>query len=1114
MRKGFGEPQGGITYSKWVSEHEKSRPGPRIFYLCARRAGPVSAWIEWLERAQALGCDWLWLGELQPRAAGTHPLAVLEPGGIAAELAGKGGSERALKDFIDAAHAAGFKLATDFSPAFVARASRLVQKHPQWFVIGPENTPAVPGGMGAPELAASLVECDFGGAARAELDVFWSKTATGMLKRGFDALVCRTAHRVPLASWQQILLSARSGGAAFWADTLGAPIEVSEALAPAGFDAFFSSACWWDFHAEWFIEQETRLRRIAPTIVFPEEPDAWTATDADPTRVLFRYGFAATAAWGVVLPGIGTRDSGLGTGGRNPPPAPPSSLREQEGGQNALDARHSALVAEIAAINSMKRETPALNEPARLERLNAPDARAVVLASCPIAGNAPPALIALNPNPGAHAEAAAGPLFARLDASSAAARELASGRSPERLDAASVIALEPESLRCFELSAPPESAKGVEATIPERMDASIAIENVAPQLEAGRYPVKRVLGEAIEVYADLIVEGHARPAAALHYRAAGEKTWRETLLRFFDNDRWCGRFVPEHIGPWEFQALAWRDRYGDWREDTIKRRDANQPLASELGEGAALLAEALAAAKGRTQARLAEIGSLLDEHADDDAARADLLLAETTVELIAKALPRAGLGASPKFPLLVERGRARSGAWYECFPRSLGEEGRHGTFDDLIRHLPYIAELGFDIVYLPPIHPIGASHRKGKNNALAARPDDPGSPWAIGSKQGGHTAIHPELGTLDGFHRLLAAARRENLEIALDFAIQCSPDHPWVREHPEWFRWRPDGSIRYAENPPKKYEDIVNVDFFGAGRDALWRELLGVLLYWCGEGVRIFRVDNPHTKSLAFWEWALAEVRAHYPETIFLAEAFTRPKLMHRLAKLGFSQSYTYFTWRETKVELIEYLGELTTGSSPEYFRPNFWVNTPDINPVHLHASGRVSFVIRAVLAATLVPSWGMYSGYELCEAEPLLNADGTEREEYLDSEKYELKHRDFDAPGNIRAEIAALNRIRRENPAFAELTNLNFHPAYNDQLMFYSKRAPDNLIWVLVSLDPHQAQEADIELPLEMLGADEETPIAVENLFDGERWQWRGRHQHVRLDPERPAMILRVSGG
>ncbi len=1088
-----------------MSENEKSSPGPRIFYLCARRAGPISAWNERLERARSLGCDWLWLGELQPRTADTHPFATLEPGGIASELAAGGSGERALKGFITAAHAAGFRLTTDFVPAFTARESKLVRTHPHWFVAGPADSPATPTSMGAPERAASLVECDFGGEARAELEGFWSRVATSMLKRGFDALVCRAAHRLPLASWQQILASARLGEAAFWAETLGAPIEASEALAPAGFDAFFSSARWWDFHAEWFIEQETRLRRMAPTIAFPEEPGGpRLAAQIEDSRTSeaqarFHYGFAATAAWGVVLP------MDYAQAWR----APLGEAQEQE-----IESARFDIGPAIAAINAMKRDTAAFNETSRLERLNAPDASAAVLAQRPVTGDAPPALIALNPALTAHAEIDTGPLFARLDVDTAAARELTPGRSPERIEAGARLALEAASVRWFELEPPEPTTASAAVDTPEHAVTPIAIENVSPQLEAGRYPIKRVLGEQIEVAADLITEGHARPAAALRYRAAGEDAWRETPLRFFDNDRWRGRFAPEHIGRWTFQLLAWRDRYDDWRKDTIKRRDAGQSLGPELGEGEELLGEASANAEGSARTRLAEIKTLLDTHKDDVTARAGLLLAQTTAEWVARALPRVGLSTSPEFAVQIERGRARTGAWYECFPRSLGEAGHHGTFDDLIRHLPYIASLGFDVVYLPPIHPISMSHRKGKNNALDAGPNDPGSPWAIGAREGGHDAIHRQLGTTADFRRLLAAARAEGLEIALDFAIQCSPDHPWVREHPEWFRWRPDGSIRYAENPPKKYQDIVNVDFFGGGRDALWQELARVLLYWCGEGVRIFRLDNPHTKPLPFWEWAIDEVRTRYPETIFLAEAFTRPKLMNRLAKLGFSQSSTYFTWRETKTELTEYLTELTSGSSPEFFRPNFWVNTPDINPLYLQTSGRAGFVIRAVLGATLAPSWGMYSGYELCESEPLRDADGSPREEYLDSEKYELKARDFDAPGNIRAEIATLNRIRRDNPALAELTNLSFHIAYNDQILFYSKLAPDDLLWLIVSLDPHETQEAEIELPLEMLDADEDTTIAVEDLFGDERWQWHGRHQRVRLDPAHPAMILRVKKG
>ncbi|MDE2273744.1 MAG: DUF3416 domain-containing protein [Gammaproteobacteria bacterium] len=1086
-----------------MSEHEEPRSGPRIFYLCVRRAGPVSSWGKWLERAGELGCDWLWLGGLQPRAAGTHEFAALEPGGLASELGARSSAERALKNFIAAAHTAGFRVAADFSPAFTARADSRVRTHPHWFVTGTDGAPAVPSGVGTPELAASLVECDFGGAAATELAEFWCAVTERMLRRGFDALVCRAAHRLPPAVWTAILAAGRAGGTAFWAETLGAPIEASEALASVGFDAFFSSACWWDFHADWFFEQEARLRRMAPTIAFPEEPSgtriASGIADAEEAeaQVRFRYCYAAAVAWGVVLP------MGYARGWREP-----------LGKAGAAEPARFDLRAEIAALNKTRARVPALAALGRLKRLSAADTQAVVLAAHVPGNTVAPVLIVLNPDPVREAEIDVGPLFARLDLHAALARELTPGRSPEMLTAESRLALEPRGVRWFELAVAHAEAVACPLRVPAKIGQPIAIENVMPRIAAGRWPVKRVLGETVEVFSDLVAEGHARPAAALRYRLQGTREWREAPLGFFDNDCWRGRFAPDRIGNWEFQVLAWRDRYANWREDAIKRRDAAQPLAPELGEGEALLAEARAAAGGRTRAQLAEIAALLETHAEEVAARAELLLADTTAALIERSLPRVGLSESAVYPLLVERSRARTGAWYECFPRSLGENGQHGTFDDLIRHLPYIAGLGFDIVYLPPIHPIGTSQRKGKNNALEAGPGDPGSPWAIGAREGGHTAIHPVLGTLTDFRRLLAAARSEGLEVALDFAVQCSPDHPWVREHPEWFRWRPDGSLRYAENPPKKYQDIVNVDFFSRDRDGLWQALVEVVLFWCEAGVRIFRVDNPHTKPLPFWEWLLGEVRMRYPDAVFLAEAFTRPKLMYRLAKLGFSQSYTYFTWRETKAELTAYLQELVHDPVAEYFRPNFWVNTPDINPFYLHDGVRAGFVIRAVLAATLAPSWGMYSGYELCEAEPLRNADGTEREEYLDAEKYELKHRDFDAPGNIRAEIARLNRIRRDNPALAELANLSFHPAWNEHVLFYAKRAPDNVLWVLVSLDPHSAQEADVELPLEMLEVDEETPIAVEDLFGGERWRWRGRHQRVRLEPARPAMILRVNRG
>jgi starch synthase (maltosyl-transferring) len=447
------------------------------------------------------------------------------------------------------------------------------------------------------------------------------------------------------------------------------------------------------------------------------------------------------------------------------------------------------------------------------------------------------------------------------------------------------------------------------------------------------------------------------------------------------------------------------------------------------------------------------------------------------------------------------------------FPRSVSAQaGRHGTFADVIRALPAVRAMGFDVLYFPPIHPIGTTHRKGRNNSLKAAPDDPGSPYAIGSAEGGHDALHPALGTFEDFSRLQAAAAEHGLEIALDFAIQCSPDHPWLTQHPEWFRWRSDGSIRFAENPPKKYEDIVNVEFYAdaAGLPDLWIALRDIVLFWVDRGIRIFRVDNPHTKPLPFWEWLIGDIRARHADVIFLAEAFTRPKMMNRLAKIGFSQSYTYFTWRNSKHELIEYLTELSAPPVSDYFRPNFFVNTPDINPHFLQQSGRAGFLIRAALAATLSPLWGMYSGFELCEAAALPG-----REEYLDSEKYEIKTRDYGAPGNIVAEIATLNRLRKSHPALQQQVGLTFYNAYNDQVIVYGKSLPHHrdAVVVAVSLDPFHPQEAAFELPLWQLGLPDHGTVAAEDLVRDRRFIWTGKMQHVRLDPaDMPFAIWRLS--
>ncbi len=491
----------------------------------------------------------------------------------------------------------------------------------------------------------------------------------------------------------------------------------------------------------------------------------------------------------------------------------------------------------------------------------------------------------------------------------------------------------------------------------------------------------------------------------------------------------------------------------------------------------------------------------------------ELLLAPGTAEAMRGADDQPFLAEyQPPVAVDVDRPQAGFASWYEMFPRSATDDpGRHGTFSDVIARLPSIRSMGFDVLYFPPIHPIGTTNRKGRNNALRAAPDDVGSPYAIGSPEGGHDAVHPQLGTLEDFRRLVLAAKDHGLEIAIDFAVQCSPDHPWLREHPDWFRWRPDGSLRFAENPPKKYEDIVNPDFYADGAmPGLWFALRDVVQFWVDQGVRIFRVDNPHTKPLPFWQWMIADIRGRHPDVIFLSEAFTRPKLMYRLAKVGFTQSYTYFTWRNTKNEITEYLTELNSVPVRDLFRPNFFVNTPDINPPFLQTGRRPAFLIRAVLAGTLSGLWGMYSGFELCEAAPLPG-----REEYLDSEKYQIRVRDFAAPGNIVAEISTLNRIRRAHPALQTHLNVSFYPAFNDQVLLYGKRIPGarDMILVAVSLDPHNVQDAAIEIPLWEWGLPDHASLAASDLMRGHSFVWHGKQQRVRLDPgELPFCIWRVS--
>jgi starch synthase (maltosyl-transferring) len=641
----------------------------------------------------------------------------------------------------------------------------------------------------------------------------------------------------------------------------------------------------------------------------------------------------------------------------------------------------------------------------------------------------------------------------------------------------------------------------------------VLIERVSPQLDGGRFPVKRVVGDALVVGADVIKDGHDQMGARVCYRAPGADAWQHAPMTYdFDTDRWSGEFVLNRLGRWTFTVEAWADPFATWVGDLEKRLAADVDVASELLEGVRLIDQAMRRARPADRPVLTRALTLLRDANVAPEERARGALAPALAAAMAEAIDHQhDVRAEPELTVVVDPPDARFAAWYEMFPRSQTTvAGRHGTFADAERSLARIAELGFDTVYLPPIHPIGHTHRKGRDNTLTAGPDDPGSPWAIGSAEGGHTAVHPQLGTIADFERFVRSARALGIEVALDYALQCSPDHPWAREHPNWFFVRPDGTIRYAENPPKKYQDIYPLDFWCADREALWRACLEIVRFWIARGVRVFRVDNPHTKPLAFWEWLIAEIKAERPDVIFLAEAFTRPKRMQALAKLGFTQSYTYFTWRNTAPELIEYLTELTATEVAEYFRGNFFANTPDILHEYLQEGGRPAFRVRLVLAATLSPLYGIYSGFELCENVAVRPGS----EEYLHSEKYEIRVRDWEAPGNINADVRTVNAIRRANPALQQHTNLSFHLSENERILFYRRGLADgtNDLLIAVNLDPHHAQETMVHVPLDDLGIGADEAFVVHDLLTGERYTWRGIRNYVRLDPaERVAHVLRV---
>jgi starch synthase (maltosyl-transferring) len=640
----------------------------------------------------------------------------------------------------------------------------------------------------------------------------------------------------------------------------------------------------------------------------------------------------------------------------------------------------------------------------------------------------------------------------------------------------------------------------------------VAIENVQPEVDGGRFAVKRTVGDTVVVEADAFADGHDELACHLFYRPESQRAWHESPMRLLGNDRWRGEFVVAERTPYVYKVEAWVDKFGTWRRDLAKRYDALQDVTQELLVGAELVHEAARHAPKANAVLLEKQAGALE--ADRPAgARVDIAVEESLAALVLKHAPRNGKAVHDVGQCIwVDRERARFSTWYEVFPRSTSPApGTHGTFATTAAWLPRLKRMGFDVLYLPPIHPIGVTNRKGRNNNPVREAGDPGSPWAIGSAEGGHDAVHPQLGTIEDFRALVAAVGEHGMEVALDLALQCSPDHPWVKDHPQWFKRRPDGSIRYAENPPKRYEDIYPIDFETEDWQALWAEVERVVRYWIAQGVQIFRVDNPHTKQLAFWEWLIGCIHRDHPDVLFLSEAFTRPRTMYRLAKLGFTQSYTYFTWRNSRWELSQYMQELTQTEVKEYFRPNFWPNTPDILHEFLQRDGRPAFVIRLLLAATLTANYGMYGpAFELMERAP--REPGSE--EYLNSDKYEVRHWDVDSPDSLAELIAVVNRARRENPALQRDDGFRLLETNHENLMAYAKESTDgsNRVICVVNLDPYNTHAGWVRVPVEDLGITAGAAYDLVDQLDGARYTWHGEWNYVELNPlVLPGHVLRV---
>jgi len=1133
---------------------------PAICYVHPLQLGRLDRWEGVLDRIASLGFDHVLMAPPFAVGASGNVFVTRDHAQLHAALGG-GPADAALTKLAEGCRSRGLTLLLDLVIDRVAVDAPLRADHPDWFASHAEDGNALDPRLPPSHLEVASFRHDDPRNADAIL-TWWAQQLRAWAALGIGGFRCEAPARLPADGWRTLIADVRkdTSAARFLAWTPGMDGVALDALAGVGFDATFSSLRWWDFRAGWMVEEHARLAAVAPPIATVEAPFG--------TRYGQAFGDAMVRerAYRRLLHVADTLDAGwlMPLGFERGALLPMLAERGDPSDQQWIDA-HAAFdlsdaVRDVNATIRAARETNTVAPHAELRMLTGPDAPATALlrADGPDlrAGDAA-TLTVINPDlhmgvsvhadhflPGVAGGFTRGvaldlltePVGSCDDTLRANARPLAEiDLLPGDVQVWRVFRNAPVRYPATAKAAKSPRTKAGEAKDPVNAAVAsprIGIEQVQPSVEDGRFAVKRLVGDDIIVEADVLMDGHDKLAVHLLWRAQDEDTWQHVPMMPLGNDRWRGAFRPERLGRHAYAVAAWRDAFGTYRSELEKKHTAGVDVTLELEEGAQLVAQAAEhAPKDAPVDALHKLAHLLAEA--DHAHRLTLLLDPVTAHVMAQASHyRPFYVESVAYPLDVERDGAAFANWYELFPRSASDdEQRHGTFDDVIRRLGAIRGMGFDVLYFPPIHPIGRTNRKGRNNSLRAEADDPGSPYAIGAAEGGHDAIHPQLGTLEDFRRLVRAAREKGLELALDFAIQCSPDHPWLREHPGWFAWRPDGSIKYAENPPKKYEDIVNVDFYASdAKPGLWTALRDVVMFWADEGVRLFRVDNPHTKPLPFWEWMIGEVRARYPDTVFLSEAFTRPKVMYRLAKVGFSQSYTYFTWRHTKQEFIDYLTELTRTPVREYFRPHFFVNTPDINPVFLQSSGRPGFLIRAALAATLSGLWGVYNGFELCEGAAVPG-----KEEYLDSEKYQLRAWDHNRPGNIVKEIALLNRIRRANPALHSHLGVTFQPASGEQILFFSKSTPpvvpaqlgtsqaelanalppdrfgDNTVFVAINLDPRHAHESDIELPLWQWGLPDHGALMAENLVNGQRTVWRGKWQHIRLEPEQPFAIWRV---